>query len=106
MYANIRSICKTPLLRAFHTTATEKRKPLTPRQIFKRGTLTKLWQNRLISNFDYLMHLNILAGRSFNDIAQYPVFPWILIDYKSETIDLNDQSIYRDLSKPVGALNP
>ena len=34
------------------------------------------------------------------------VFPWILNDYESETLDLNDPSIYRDLSKPVGALNP
>lgn len=38
--------------------------------------------------------------------SQYPVFPWILNDYQSETLDLNDPSIYRDLSKPVGALNP
>jgi hypothetical protein len=29
----------------------------------------------------------------------------ILTDYKSSTIDLNDVSVYRDLSKPVGALN-
>ena len=39
-------------------------------------------------------------------LSQYPVFPWILNDYESETLDLNDPSIYRDLSKPVGALNP
>jgi hypothetical protein len=34
-----------------------------------------------------------------------PVFPWILTDYRSESIDLNDPSVYRDLSKPIGALN-
>ena len=37
-----------------------------------------------ISNFQYLMHLNTLAGRSYNDLMQYPVFPWILADYHSE----------------------
>ncbi|KAL7982124.1 hypothetical protein Chor_001181 [Crotalus horridus] len=37
-----------------------------------------------ISNFQYLMHLNTLAGRSYNDLMQYPVFPWILADYDSE----------------------
>lgn len=42
---------------------------------FKRGE---------ISNFQYLMHLNTLAGRSYNDLMQYPVFPWILADYDSE----------------------
>jgi hypothetical protein len=52
------------------------------------------------------MALNKMAGRTFNDIAQYPVFPWVLSDFSSETIDLNDPSVYRDLSKPIGALNP
>ena len=33
------------------------------------------WQNGSVSNFDYLMYLNSLADRSFNDLAQYPVFP-------------------------------
>ena len=63
------------------------------------------WQRGEISNYDYLMHLNTISGRSYNDINQYPVFPWILTDYKSDTLDLNDESIYRDLSKPIGALN-
>ena len=74
------------------------------RRLLKSG-LTKQWQRGEVSNFDYLMHLNTLAGRSYNDINQYPVFPWVLADYKSDTIDLNDPSVYRDLSKPIGALN-
>ncbi|KAK6918481.1 Neurobeachin/BDCP, DUF4704, partial [Dillenia turbinata] len=36
---------------------------------------------------------------------EYPVFPWILSDYSSESLNLSDPSSYRDLSKPVGALN-
>ena len=59
-----------------------------------------------ISNFQYLMALNLMAGRTFNDITQYPVFPWILADYSSDEIDLTDSTVYRDLTKPVGALNP
>lgn len=31
--------------------------------------------------------------------------PWIIQDYTSSTLDLNDSNIYRDLSKPVGALD-
>ncbi|EEY55313.1 neurobeachin-like protein [Phytophthora infestans T30-4] len=46
---------------------------------------TKAWQNRQISNFDYLMALNTFAGRSFNDLTQYPVFPWILSNYEDAT---------------------
>ena len=29
-----------------------------------------------ISNFEYLVHLNTLGGRSFVDWTVYPVFPW------------------------------
>jgi hypothetical protein len=28
-----------------------------------------------MSNFEYLMRINMLAGRSCNDLTQYPVFP-------------------------------
>ncbi|KNC78521.1 hypothetical protein SARC_09057, partial [Sphaeroforma arctica JP610] len=57
-----------------------------------------------VSNYDYLMQVNTLAGRSFNDLSQYPVMPWILSDYTSDTLDLNDPKVYRDLSLPMGAL--
>lgn len=30
------------------------------------------------------MYLNTLAGRTYNDYMQYPVFPWVLADYSSE----------------------
>lgn len=46
--------------------------------------LSSALQRGEISNFQYLMHLNTLAGRSYNDLMQYPVFPWILADYDSE----------------------
>ncbi|WVZ86675.1 hypothetical protein U9M48_033424 [Paspalum notatum var. saurae] len=75
-------------------------------QILKRTQLMERWANWEISNFEYLMELNTLAGRSYNDITQYPVFPWIVADYKSRVLDLDDPLTYRDLSKPVGALNP
>ena len=50
------------------------------------------------------MHLNTLAGRSYNDLMQYPVFPWVLADYTSEKLDLDSPDTFRDLSKPMGAL--
>ncbi|XP_057532553.1 BEACH domain-containing protein B isoform X2 [Amaranthus tricolor] len=64
------------------------------------------WRRREITNFEYLMILNTLAGRSYNDLTQYPIFPWVLADYSSETLDYNKSSTFRDLSKPVGALDP
>ncbi|KAK3604703.1 hypothetical protein CHS0354_008265 [Potamilus streckersoni] len=59
------------------------------------------WEDGRLTNFEYLTHLNKAAGRSFNDLMQYPVFPFILKDYTSETLDLKDPSIYRDLSRPI-----
>lgn len=69
-------------------------------------TARERWRRREITNFEYLMILNTLAGRSYNDLTQYPVFPWVLADYTSETLDYNKSSTFRDLSKPVGALDP
>jgi hypothetical protein len=33
------------------------------------------------------------------------VFPWVIADYVSKKLDLNNPATFRDLSKPVGALN-
>ncbi|EAX92878.1 Beige/BEACH domain containing protein [Trichomonas vaginalis G3] len=66
---------------------------------------TEMWCDGQLSNFDYLMKINIYSGRSYNDLSQYPVFPWILSDYSSEKLDLNSPASYRDLSKPIGVLD-
>ena len=36
------------------------------------------------------MFLNTIAGRSYNDLGQYPIMPWILKNYTDETLDLTD----------------
>jgi hypothetical protein len=69
-------------------------------ELLKKLNMVEEWQNKNISNFEYLYFLNILSGRSLNDLSQYPVFPWILSDYTSEKLDLSNPSSYRDLTKP------
>lgn len=39
------------------------------------------------------------AGRTYNDMNQYPVFPWVLTNYDSEELDLTLPGNFRDLSK-------
>lgn len=78
---------------------------MTAKQLFTASNMTHKWQTREISNFQYLMFLNTIAGRTYQDLNQYPVFPWILTNYESEELDLNLPSNFRDLSKPMGALN-
>ncbi|OWF44124.1 neurobeachin-like protein 1 isoform X3 [Mizuhopecten yessoensis] len=77
----------------------------SPAELLKSSGLTQKWVQREISNFDYLIQLNTIAGRTYNDLSQYPVFPWILSDYTSETLDLDNPTVFRDLSKPIGAVN-
>ena len=76
------------------------------KQLFKLSNMTQKWQRREISNYDYLVYLNTVAGRSFNDLNQYPIFPWVIVNYESEELDLSQPNNFRDLSKPIGALNP
>ena len=58
-------------------------------------SVTQRWVRGEVSNFQYLMALNTLAGRSYNDLMQYPVFPWILADYTSEELDLTNPKTFR-----------
>jgi hypothetical protein len=44
------------------------------------GSVTEQWVKRLISNFSYLMHLNVMAGRSFDSFVQYPLILNLLIE--------------------------
>ncbi len=58
------------------------------------------------------MILNTFAGRSFSDINQYPVFPWVLKDFSSDTLDLETEdeevrkNTFRELDTPIGAIDP
>ena len=48
----------------------------------KLSKIVKMWKSWEISNFELLMWLNIFGNRSYNDLSQYPVFPWILSNYE------------------------
>ncbi len=43
-----------------------------------------------MSNFEYLMELNNIAGRSYSDTTQYPVMPWVLINFNSPKLNFSD----------------
>lgn len=85
---------------------TRRASMMSPRQLMRNSNMTQKWQRREISNFEYLMFLNTIAGRTYNDLNQYPIFPWVITNYDSKELDLSQPSNYRDLSKPIGALNP
>ena len=73
--------------------------------------LYKNWQNYELSTFNLIMYLNIFSNRSYNDLNQYPVFPWIITDFSSDVLDLdnffndsNKATILRALDTPIGML--
>mmetsp|Transcript_19054 Transcript_19054/g.22719 ORF Transcript_19054/g.22719 Transcript_19054/m.22719 type:complete len:997 (+) Transcript_19054:413-3403(+) len=81
--------------------------PDSPRKVLAQTSiqgvgLTEAWVQREITNFEYLMALNTIAGRTYNDLAQYPIFPWVLSDYTSSELNLSSRRSFRDLRYPMG----
>ena len=60
----------------------QKKKGDKIKKYIKLSKKIKLWKNWEMTNFELLMWLNIFGNRSYNDISQYPVFPWILSNYE------------------------
>ena len=54
---------------------------------FKKNNFTKLWLDSEISTLEYLLFINKYSCRSYNDINQYPVLPWLSI-YGNKDRDL------------------
>lgn len=68
--------------------------------------LTQQWREGQLTNWEYLIALNLISGRTYQDLMQYPVFPWVLSDYESATLDLNGIENYRTLGRPIAIQHP
>ncbi len=44
------------------------------------GSVAKMWASGKLSNFDYIMLLNYLCGRTFNNPNHYHVVPWVRLN--------------------------
>ena len=66
----------------------------------------EFWTKNKISNFDYIMLLNILSGRSLNNLSQYFIFPRLLNDFNHTILNWISSSIYRDLSYSILGSEP
>ena len=67
----------------------------------KLNIITQQWREGQLTNWEYLTALNLISGRTYQDLMQYPVFPWVLSDYESSTLDLNAIENFRNFSKPI-----
>ena len=70
-------------------------------KILEEKGITKKWENNLISNYQYLLYLNKYSGRTFNDINQYPIFPWVILsDVYKDDIENNKFIIEDEKKRP------
>ena len=85
-------------------TRTAKTGPLYAKHLLEKSVtdVSKKWSRETISTLQYLLYLNSVGNRSFNDYSQYPVFPWIVKDYQTDQFP----PPLRDLSKPMGQISP
>ena len=79
----------------------EKLLPSMKNKTYYISSKTESWQNYNISTLEYLIWINIYGGRSFNDLNQYPIYPWIITNYSSKEIYKKD---FRSLNTPIGML--
>jgi hypothetical protein len=65
------------------------------------------WTRWEISTFTLLNYLNIFSSRSYHDINQYPVFPWIITNYSSNIFQslTSDNNQIRPFNKPMGMID-
>jgi len=73
-------------------------RPLTGSSQINLATVVHKWVYGEISNFDYLMFLNSIAGRNVSDPNHYPILPWVM-DFSSPDCG------FRDLTKTKYRLN-
>ena len=74
-------------------------------KFFAQQKFNEKWQQCKITNFEYLMLLNKYGGRSFNDLSQYFVFPWVISDYSSSTLSYKKPETYRQFKYPIAAIS-
>lgn len=64
------------------------------------SNLVSQWSEGYISNYDYIMELNKLAGRRLGDPSYHPILPWV-IDFSGDSQFSN----WRDLTKSKFRIN-
>ena len=76
----------------------------------------QLFHKGKISNYKYLLYLNKYSTRTYNDLSQYPVFPWLVKEFekieeiltKIQNNELNQNNYLnylRDMRYPISMQN-
>ena len=60
------------------------------------------WQEERLSTYEYLLLVNKYSSRTFNDVNQYPIFPWLVRKYKIDKENNNLIITQRNFNYPMG----
>lgn len=73
-----------------------------PIKYFEDNKFFFKWKKSEISTYQYLLYINKFSSRSFNDINQYPIFPWIFLESSlGSHKDENKLPKFRELAFPI-----
>ena len=74
----------------------------------KIKNILSLFRNGKISNYKYILYLNKFATRTYNDLSQYPVFPWLVLEhdkiekiFKEKEQNCKNFTFLRNLNYPI-----
>ena len=80
-----------------------------PKIYFDEKKYNEMWQNDEISTFQYLLYINKFSSRTYNDISQYPIMPWIFLNNTdSNDNDFNYKNLLpklRNMAYPISIKN-
>ncbi len=74
-------------------------KEIKDKNLISLDNFIEQWKNNNISTYKFLMILNLLGNRSFNDLYQYPIFPWIFFSNEENENENNINKKNKNLMK-------
>ena len=61
------------------------------------------WMEEQLTTYEYLLFMNKLSTRTYNDINQYPIYPWIIRKYEINQTTNEVIEKYRDFKYPMAS---
>ena len=58
-----------------------------PKEYFLTEDYTKKYKENIITTYEYLLLINKFSSRSYNNIIEYPIMPWLLFGDKIRNFD-------------------
>ena len=74
-----------------------------PKEKIEKDKIKRKWDKREINTFQFLLYINKYAGRTYNDINQYPIFPWIILNIYENGNKYENK--YRNFILPISIQN-